>query len=163
MKTIGANIVLDGEQAYREALKNIASDQKKLSSEMQLTAAQFSGQQNSLEALQKKYATLGDMVEKQKDKISVYASALDSAKDAQKAAAENVDKYEKELAEARKELDNLKNSSDATDEAIAAQAEEVNRLENAWKEASDELKKSDRDINYWQTSLNSAEDRKSVV
>lgn len=157
MKTIGANIVLDGEQAYREALKNIASDQKKLSSEMQLTAAQFSGQQNSLEALQKKYATLGDMVEKQKDKISVYASALDSAKDAQKAAAENVDKYEKELAEARKELDNLKNSSDATDEAIESQAEEVNRLENAWKEASDELKKSDRDINYWQTSLNSAE------
>ncbi|MBR3516488.1 MAG: phage tail tape measure protein [Lachnospiraceae bacterium] len=157
MKTIGANIVLDGEQAYREALKNIASDQKKLSSEMQLTAAQFSGQQNSLETLQKKYATLGDMVEKQKDKISVYASALDSAKEAQKAAAENVDKYEKELAEARKELDNLKNSSDATDEAIAAQAEEVNRLENAWKEASDELQKSDRDINYWQTSLNSAE------
>lgn len=157
MKTIGANIVLDGEQAYREALKNIASDQKKLSSEMQLTAAQFSGQQNSLDALQKKYATLGDMVEKQKDKISVYASALESAKDAQKAAAENVDKYEKELAEARKELDNLKNSSDATEDAIAAQAEEVNRLENAYKEAGDELQKSERDINYWQTSLNSAE------
>lgn len=157
MKTIGANIVLDGEQAYREALKNIASEQKKLSSEMQLTAAKFSGQQNSLDALQKKYSVLGDQVEKQKEKISVYASALESAKEAQKAAADNVDKYEKELAEARKELDNLKNSSDATDDAIAAQAEEVNRLENAWKEASDELQKSDRDINYWQTSLNGAE------
>ena len=157
MKTIGANIVLDGEQAYRNALKNIASDQKMLASEMQLTAAQFSGQQNSLDALQKKYSVLGDQVEKQKEKISVYVSALESAKEAQKAAADNVDKYEKELAEARKELENLKNSSDATDDAIAAQTEEVNRLENAWKEASDELQKSDRDINYWQTSLNGAE------
>lgn len=157
MKTIGANIVLDGEQAYRNALKNIAGDQRQLASEMQLTAAQFSGQQNSLDALKKKYSVLGEQVEKQKEKISVYTSALESAKEAQKAAADNVDKYEKELAEARKELDNLKNSSDATDDAISAQAEEVNRLENAWKEASDELQRSDRNISYWQTSLNTAE------
>lgn len=157
MKTIGANIVLDGEQAYRNALKNIAGDQRQLASEMQLTAAQFSGQQNSLDALKKKYSVLGEQVEKQKEKISVYTSALESAKEAQKAAADNVDKYEKELAEARKELDNLKNSSEATDDAISAQAEEVNRLENAWKEASDELQRSDRNISYWQTSLNTAE------
>lgn len=157
MKTIGANIVLDGEQAYRNALKNIAGDQRQLTSEMQLTAAQFSGQQNSLDALKKKYSILGEQVEKQKEKISVYTSALESAKEAQKTAADNVDKYEKELAEARKELDNLKNSSDATEDAISAQAQEVERLENAWKEAGDELQRSDRNISYWQTSLNGAE------
>ena len=50
---IGAEIVLGGEKAYRQAMKEIKSAHTELRSEMKLAEASFKGQQNSLDALQK--------------------------------------------------------------------------------------------------------------
>lgn len=157
MKTIGANIVLEGEQQYREALKTISVQQKALSSEMALTSAQFKGQQNSLEALEKQYEVLGKQIAKQRERIDVYNDALESAKKRQNSAAETVDKYEKELEEARTKLDAMKNSSETTEDALADQEKEVERLENAYKAAGEELQQSEKDVASWQNSLNKAQ------
>ena len=43
--TIGGKIVLDGEKAYREALKNIKADQQELRSEMKLCSSMCIRQQ----------------------------------------------------------------------------------------------------------------------
>ena len=56
--TIGGRIVLEGEKEYRQALKEIAANQKELRSEMKLCSSQFDGQQNSLEALTRKHEIL---------------------------------------------------------------------------------------------------------
>ena len=42
--TIGGKIVLDGEKAYREALKNIKADQQELRSEMKLCSSEYKKQ-----------------------------------------------------------------------------------------------------------------------
>lgn len=157
MKTIGANIVLEGEASYREALKTITGQQRELASEMELTSAQFDGQQNSLEALEDKYRILGDMIEKQKEKIDVYASAVDSAKERQNNATLAYSEYAAQLERAKEDLEKLESSSDSTEESIEEQRQEVERLKNAYAEASQECQAADRDVSYWQTSLNKAQ------
>ena len=77
--TIGGKIVLDGEKAYREALKNIKADQQELRSEMKLCSSEFKNSQNSLDALTKKHEILTKQVETQIQKVNVYQAAMENS------------------------------------------------------------------------------------
>jgi len=68
---IGAAIALDGESEYKQALKNIASEQKLLTSEMKLASSQYSENANSLDALQAKNTILTKQIDAQTDKVKL--------------------------------------------------------------------------------------------
>lgn len=157
MKKIGASIVLDGEKSYREALRNIQAEQKELRSEMQLASATFSGQQNSLEALQNKYEILSKQIESQKDKVSVYAAALEDAKTKQSTSANAMEKYSAELRAAERELEELKNDTSSSTDAIEAQESKVRDLQAEMANAQKEYDKTSTAVLNWQTGLNMAE------
>ena len=73
---IGGSIVLEGDKAYKQALKDIKSAHAELRSEMKLANASFKDNQNSLEALQKKHEILSKQVDVQRDKVKLYEKAV---------------------------------------------------------------------------------------
>ena len=55
-KKIGAKIVIDGEQEFRQALLQSKNAMKEFDSEMKLVTAQFKNNEKSMEALKSKQA-----------------------------------------------------------------------------------------------------------
>jgi len=154
---IGASLTLDGEQAYKQSLKEITSEQKLLTSEMKLASAQYDENANSLEALEKKNEILTKQIDNQTDKVKLYSKAVEDSIDNQSKAAENVEKYKNELIKAQSEMNDLKNSSNATDEALEKQAKTVAELEKKLSLSETAYTKSTDKITYYKTSLNNAE------
>lgn len=154
---IGATVSLGGEKEYRQALKNITSEQKLLTSEMKLASAQYSENANSIEALESKNKILSKQIENQTDKVKLYSKAVEDSIEKQKKSADNVEKYKEELAKAQKEMDDLKNSSDATSESLEKQQKTIDGLEKKLKLSETAYAKSSESISGYKTSLNLAE------
>lgn len=76
---IGPRIGIEGEAAYREALQGIVSSQKLMDAELRKVSEEFKGQENSIEAVQKKHELLSSSVDKQKDKIRIMREELEAA------------------------------------------------------------------------------------
>ena len=105
--TIGGKIVLDGEKAYRDALKNIKADQQELRSEMKLCSSEFKNSQNSLDALTQKHEILTKQVEAQTQKVNVYQAAMENSAQKQGLASEKISALKQELEKAEKEMSAL--------------------------------------------------------
>lgn len=154
--TIGAKIVLEGEKEYRNAIKEINSEQKELRSELKLASAEFSGQANSVEALTKKQDILTQQYETQRKKVDIYSDALDNARDKQKKATEKVDSLKEALVKAEKEFEEMKDSTDTASGALDNQKELIDELKKKLSLAQEEYGKTKTSTNEWQTSLNNA-------
>ena len=74
--TFGGTTKLEGEKAYREAVKQINSNLRVLASEMGKVTAEFTKNDNSTTALTSRNKILNEQIEKQKEKISVLKNAL---------------------------------------------------------------------------------------
>lgn len=155
--TIGAKIVLEGEKEYREAIKNINSEQKELRSEMKLVTSEFADQQNSLEALTAKHSVLEKQIQSQNEKIEIYAKAVESSTEAQKKAADNIEMLSGELEKAQKEMDAMSESSETSAEALAAQQKVIDELKGKIASAEKEYANAEKSTRSWQTSLNNAQ------
>lgn len=154
---IGANIGISGEKEYRQALKNIASEQKVLTSEMKLASSQYQENTNSLEALNTKNVILTKQIDNQTEKVKIYSKAVEDSTEKQRIASENVEKYKNELSKAQSELDDMKKSSDTTTEALDKQQKIVSDLEKKLTLSENAYEKNTQKINQYQTSLNLAE------
>ncbi len=157
LSKIGASIVLEGEKEYRQALKNITTDQKELKSEMQLANATFADNQDSLEALTAKYDILNKQLETQQNKVDVYAQALEAAQSRQSESAQAVEQYSAELEKAKQELDAMKTSGEASNEEIKVQEELVAKLQGELNNAEQAYNKNTAAVSSWQTGLNYAQ------
>lgn len=154
--TIGAKIVLEGEADYKNAISNINQSQKELRSELKLVTAEFSENQNSVEALTAKQEVLTKQIETHKEKIEVYTQALEAStekQEKQKTALEEASsKYEK----AQKELEDLTSSTTSSTEEIDKQKEVVAKLKTELDKAASGYESSEKKTSTWQTSLNNA-------
>lgn len=79
MPDIGAKITLEGERAYREALKEITNGQKVMRAELELVTAKFDGQGDAIDALAEKKDVLERTLNGEKEKIDVLSQALQNA------------------------------------------------------------------------------------
>lgn len=155
--TIGGKIVLEGEKQYREALKAIKSDQAELRSEMKLCQTTFQGNQNSLEALNKKYEILTKQIDSQSQKIDVYKKAITDYTDKQEKAAGKISDLKKELEKAEEEMQALSESSDDTTEAAEEQAKVIEDLKKKLADAEKNYDSAGQKITSYQTNLNNAQ------
>lgn len=153
---IGGKIVLEGEKAYREALKNIKTDQKELRSEMQLCQAEFKESQNSLEALTKKHEILSKQFETQSRKVEVYRKALENSEQKQEQAAQKILELQAALGKAEKEMELMAESSGNNSEAIEAQAKAVEELKDKLAMAEEGYSKAEQKTKAYQTAINYA-------
>ena len=133
-RKISAKLELTGEQAYKNAVKEINSSLRVLNSEMKLTSAEFAENADSVEALRAKY----DVQERQaltlREKIETLEKALKDSADAYGEADERTKNWQVSLNNAQAEAAQLGNAMDAT-------AEQIQALESAEEGAQDSTEK----------------------
>lgn len=153
-KKIGAKIVIDGEQEFRQALQQSKNALKEFDSELKLVTAQFKKNESSMDALKAKQA----VYQKQQQELAKQSKLLveqikkaseeyKKAADAQEKQADKIKKLEKALEQAKKEYGDS--------------ADEVKILEQELSEANEEYEKQERaitglsnKITKWNTDLN---------
>ena len=90
---IGAQIQLDGEKSFRDALKNIRAEQRLLTSEMKVARTEYADNANSVEALESKNKVLSAQIEKQTDLMDLYSKAVEESVENQNRLADETEKY----------------------------------------------------------------------
>lgn len=154
--TIGGKIVLEGEKAYREALKSIKTDQQELRSEMKLCQSEFSNSQNSLDALTKKYEILTKQVETQAKKVEVYQKAMETSAQKQEQAANKVNDLQTALDKAEKELEQMSDSAGDNSQAMEEQVRVIDDLKSKLALAEESYNRAEQKTKSYQTALNNA-------
>ena len=130
--TFGGTIKLEGEKAYREAVKQINSNLRILASEMGKVTAEFTKNDKSTTALTSRNKILNEQIEKQKEKISVLKNAL----------AQSSEKY----SENDKKTNNWKVSLNKAEA-------ELSRMESSLKDVNSQLEKSKTPLDKLNTEL----------
>lgn len=77
----GLKLGIDGEKAFKNALKDINSSFKVLGSEMKLVSSQFDKTDKSEEAVTARSKVLNKEIDEQKNKIKLLEQALDNSKE----------------------------------------------------------------------------------
>ena len=153
-KKIGAKIVIDGEQEFRQALLQSKNAMKEFESEMKLVTSQFKNNEKSMEALKSKQAVYQkqqqELTKQSKllvEQIQKASTEYKKASDVQEQQAQKIKKLEKALEQAKKEYGDS--------------SEEVQKLEQELSEANEEYAKQERcianlstKITKWNTDLN---------
>ena len=130
--TFGGTIKLEGEKAYREAVKQINSNLRVLASEMGKVTAEFTKNDKSTTALTSRNKILNEQIEKQKEKISVLKNAL----------AQSSEKY----GENDKKTNNWKVSLNKAEA-------ELSRMESSLKDVNVQMEKSKTPLDKLNTEL----------
>ena len=154
--TIGGKIVLEGEKSYREALKNIKTDQQELRSEMKLCQSEFKNSQNSLDALTKKYEILTKQVDTQAQKVEVYQKAMENSAQKQEKAANKVNDLQAALDKAEKEMSQMADSAGDNSQAMEEQTKVIDDLKKKLALAEEGYNKAEERTKSYQTALNNA-------
>ncbi len=154
---IGAKIVLEGESEYRNALKNINAAQKENRSEMKLWSAEFKENQNSAEALAKKYEILTKQLEIQKQKVAENEAILAKNTKAEEKAAQKVSDLQEAYNEAVKEMKEMKDNSETTSEALEEQKKKVDDLKGKLELAESGYDATTRKVAQYKSALNFAQ------
>lgn len=127
LKKIGAVISLDGEKDYRQALKDIKSDQKLLRSEMELAKAQYDLNGDSVEGLKKKQELLDKEIDIQKGKVDILKEAVEKSKEQYGENSTKTEEWKTQLNYAKADLENMNSELQTNKE----------KLENAEKATED--------------------------
>lgn len=125
--SINTKIKLDGEREYKAALSEIGAGLKELKSEMNLSAAAFRDNADSVEALTKKGDILERTILTQKEKISVLERALASSAEAYGEADKRTSDWKTALNNAQTELLKMEQALRENAEAIEKVEKENNK------------------------------------
>lgn len=134
---LGARIEIDGENAYKQAIESLKSENRVLSSEMRLLSEQYKGNEDSLEALQQKSRIYVEELAVQSQKVETVRQALKNARDAMvkiretkgvdseeyALAARHVNSWRVSLNDAEREQVKLERALEDTNREIVAQGE----------------------------------------
>lgn len=160
---IGAKIVLEGESEYRNALKNISAAQKENRSEMKLWSVEFKNNQESTEALTKKYELLTKQLEIQKQKVEANETVLTKNIKAEENAAQKVEELQTAYNNAAKEMEKMQSNSDTTTEALEEQKKKVEDLKGKLELAESGYDATARKVTQYKTSLNFAQAEQRAI
>lgn len=155
--TIGGKIVLEGENEYRAALKNIKTGQAELRSEMKLCQTTFKESQNSLEALSQKHEILTKQVETQTKKVEIYQQAMATSTKKEQEAAKKVEDLQTALKQAEKEMQAMADSSEDTSGAMENQTQAIEELKQKLKLAEQNFDKASQKTISYKTAVNNAQ------
>ena len=156
-RTISTKLAVEGEAAYKASLKNINSELGTLKSELKLVESEFSGQANSLAALQAKGETLSKMYEAQEGKVSKLKEALENAQKAQSTYGERVSTAQENIRRCEEALAALADETGDTSEEQARLTAELEGYNKELEEAEAYQEAVTRSVNSWQTQVNSAQ------
>ena len=145
VRQITTEISIKNEAEFRKQMKAVNNSLSGMKSEMAKVSAEFDGQANSAEALRKKQAILQQQYDQQKAKVQALARMLESAKSAYDENSDVVLSYQRQLNMATVELikfdRELKNTDKYLDEAAQSAdgtASSIDKFGKTVKDAGDE-------------------------
>lgn len=145
VRQITTEISIKNEAEFRKQMKAVNNSLSGMKSEMAKVSAEFDGQANSAEALRKKQAILQQQYDQQKEKVQALARMLESAKSAYDENSDVVLSYQRQLNTATVELikfdRELKNTDKYLDEAAQSAdgtASSIDEFGKAVKDAGEE-------------------------
>ncbi|MBR6585263.1 MAG: phage tail tape measure protein, partial [Firmicutes bacterium] len=155
--TIGAKFVLEGEKEYRQALKDIAAEQKVLRSEMKLAAEIHKEDADSLESLTEQYEILTKQIDAQERKIKVYSDAISDLEKKRQKEKEKAEELVEVLDKEENKLQQLTEQYGKNSEEAEQQAKAVEEIKNKLLLAQEAYDKAGRKTLEWQATLNGAQ------
>lgn len=155
--TIGAKFVLEGEKEYRQALRDIAAEQKVLRSEMKLAAEVHKEDADSLESLTEQYEILTKQIDAQERKIKVYSDAITDLEKKRQKEKEKAEELVEVLDKEENKLQQLTDQYGKNSEEAEQQAKAVEEIKNKLLLSQEAYEKAGRKTLEWQASLNGAQ------
>ena len=126
---------VEGEQTYRDALKNISRELRVQKVEMDAVTSAYGANQNSVEALTAKQEALTKQQEAHREKVQILSEMLEIAKQEFGENSEEADQYRIKLATAQTALNKCSNEINTTSTALA----EAQKATQESADATDDL------------------------
>lgn len=127
-RTIKARVELDGEKQYKQALSELNSGNKVLASEMRKLQAEYKGNADSVEFLNKKGDLLQRQLQQQKDKVKTLQEAVANAGKQYGEADKRTQDWIVKLNNAEAAQFDLEHAIEENNQAIEGQTEEMSGL-----------------------------------
>ena len=138
-ENFGLKIGLEGEKAFKDALRDINQSFKVLGSEMNLVASQFDKQDKSVEAVAARNAVLNKEIDEQKNKIGALEKALANASASFGENDRCTQAWAIQLNNAKAALNGMErqlgDNNQALDETCKASSDAGEKLEEAGRQA----------------------------
>lgn len=139
-RDIKTRFTLDGEKAWKQEMSQVNGHLKTLKSELALSASEFRGQANSMEALTAKQRILEQQYAQQEEKVRAYSKALTEIRATQDRYATALDDVKAKAAAAGVPMDRLRGSTKDLSEEEKQLAAELQAAERGYESST---KKSD--------------------
>lgn len=104
VRQITTKLTVDGEREFKQQISAVNRELSNLGAEMKLVDAQFKGQANSAAALREKQRILSEEVSNSENKVKALEAALKEATTAYGEGDARVDRYQKSLLTAQRQL-----------------------------------------------------------
>lgn len=156
-RTIKTEFEISGEQQYSAAMKDCRDKVALLDSEMAKLQSAYSGQMNTLEALQQKGQILAQKYDAQKQKVDGLRSAVDNAKAAQQEWQKGAETSAQKAEALSQRLQRLENSTEDTTDEQKRLREELAKVNNEQQKAQRKYESTTQTVNKYQKALNYAE------
>lgn len=131
-RTISTKLAVEGESQYKQAIKNINSELSTLDSRLKLVQSEFSGQQNTMEALRAKAKALAEVQAAQVEKVNTLKEAYNNAKSA--------------LDEYASKNESLKQSLTQNEEALAKLSDKTKSAGTQWNDYKQKLAEAENKL-----------------
>ena len=157
MASFGGAVKLQGESAYRAALRNITQNLKEVSSELKLVSSQYDKNDTSIEALTAKQTALTHRLEEQKAKLSVLRDQYEKMGSEYQ---QNKEKHEQLVASynrEKSELERIGRELGTTSPEYKQQAEVVEKLKEQVDKSTAANDQNERSMSRMRTQMNNAQ------
>lgn len=128
----GIKLGIDGEKAFKQALREINQDFKELGSEMKLATSQFDKNDRSVEALTARNEVLNKSIDAQKNKIDTLRQALKNAEESFGENDTRTKKWRTELNNAEAELNDMERELKQNTKEVEDNSKAVKDSEGKW-------------------------------
>ena len=142
VRKISTELTIDGEEAFKKEMDAVNRELKNLSSEMQLSEAEFKGQANTVEALTEKDRILRQEIEQQEEKVRALEKAVKDSAEAYGEADKKTDGYRQSLNKAKTALLNMEGELKDVDKYL----DEAKRSANGAADSIDEFGREVKDV-----------------
>lgn len=148
-RTISTKLAVEGESQYKQAIKNINSELSTLDSRLKLVQSEFSGQQNTMEALRAKAKALAEVQAAQAEKVKTLKEAYNNAKSA--------------LDEYASKNESMKQSLTQNEEALAKLSDETKNAGTQWNDYKQRLAEAENKLNELKNATGDTADEQNEL
>ena len=138
----GLKIGVEGEREFKKSLSEINQTFKVLGSEMKLVQSQFDKNDNSVEALTARNATLNKQIDNQKEKITTLKAALENAASSFGENDKRTQAWQIQLNNAQAALNKMERELSQNDQALDSVGDEFSKAEKKADKFGNEVKET---------------------